>query len=147
MIVMTWKERIVPLRGLGTVCAILCACGDAQPAGHETPDQEHVYRSTAVLRGITVESVDELDGIVEAVAAHGVAPTVRIVFQADEPAARYARAVERLRPYAYLVGAESSPHFQTMPKRSRKASCSRRMSSKAFMSGSSRSLDMFAIAA
>ncbi|GAB1343631.1 hypothetical protein MASR1M101_27580 [Gemmatimonas sp.] len=57
------------------------------------------------LRGITIESVDNLDAVVAAVSAHSRVPTVRIVFQAGEPPATYAAAVNRLHPHAYLMGA------------------------------------------
>lgn len=56
------------------------------------------------LRGITIESVDELEATVAAVAAHTRVPTVRIVFQASEPPATYTSLVNRLYPQAYLMG-------------------------------------------
>ncbi|MCO5310786.1 MAG: hypothetical protein M9891_16155 [Austwickia sp.] len=58
----------------------------------------------APLRGVTIESVDRLEALVTALAAHTKPATVRIVFQAGTSPADYATAVRRLRPHAYLVG-------------------------------------------
>ncbi|MFN8190050.1 MAG: Tat pathway signal sequence [Nocardioidaceae bacterium] len=58
----------------------------------------------ATLRGVTTESITRLGALDRALRRHEATPTVRVVFQAGEPAASYAPAVRRLRRHAYLLG-------------------------------------------
>ncbi len=56
------------------------------------------------LRGVTLESVDRLDEVEQALARHRRRPTARIVFQHGSGPADYARAVRRLHDDASLMG-------------------------------------------
>lgn len=77
----------------------------AAPAATSTPTPDRVAQTapTTPLRGVTVETVHNLDALVTALRAHRVRPTVRIVFQRGEPPSTYRTAIARIHPYADIV--------------------------------------------
>lgn len=56
------------------------------------------------LRGITVDSVEQLPALVDAVRSLSARPTIRIVFDPDASPQDYVAAVRALRPHAFLMG-------------------------------------------
>lgn len=72
------------------------AAGDSHALPRQTPAES--------VRGVTLESVQHLDAIEQALARHSFRPTARIVFQRGAGPARYARAVRRLHDDADLMG-------------------------------------------
>ncbi len=56
------------------------------------------------LRGVTVDSIDKLPALVEAVSAHSIRPTVRIVFDPGTLPSDYMPVIMALHPHAYIMG-------------------------------------------
>lgn len=56
------------------------------------------------LYGVTVDNVDNISGIVQALSHLSHKPTVRIVFDPGEPPATYTQAVDQIEPVAYIMG-------------------------------------------
>lgn len=86
---------LLALPALSNPAASDPAAGDADGSGARAP---------APVRGVTLESVDHLDQVEEALARHSHRPTARIVFQHGVGPARYAQAVRRLHDEADLMG-------------------------------------------
>jgi hypothetical protein len=61
-------------------------------------------RSRPVLCGVTVDSVDNLSGILASIAALPVKPTVRVVFDQGQPASAYTSAVAAIHEVAFVMG-------------------------------------------
>lgn len=57
-----------------------------------------------IIYGITLEDVNQLDDIVEAVENHSVPPTIRIVFQLGYDPEYYSQVIHRLSEHAYIMG-------------------------------------------
>ena len=99
------------VQGIGAGLALLAAGSGAghaslgtAVAGHGALPLAPGRTPSLPLRGLTLDSVDNLPAIVAAVAAHHRAPTVRIVFDPDLTPNAYAPAVHALRPSAWIMG-------------------------------------------
>lgn len=87
---------------VGSLAAALALAALSGPAAGGRDERPPVVR--APLRGVTLESVDHLGQVEEALARHSRRPTARIVFQHGVGPAGYARAVRRLHDDADLMG-------------------------------------------
>lgn len=58
----------------------------------------------AVLRGVTTDTAWIVPDLADAVAAHSVAPAVRVVLDPGPKPEAYRPAIEALRPHAWLIG-------------------------------------------
>jgi hypothetical protein len=110
---------------------VLAACGESEPAsdaltvvasaapaaappvapapdrgqpGHPDLPLDPDRALPPVLRGVTTTTGWIVPDLTEAIAAHSVAPTVRIVFDPQPRPEQYRPVVEALRPHAYLMG-------------------------------------------
>lgn len=78
--------------------------GTTGTAGHDDLPLSAGRTVPETLRGVTTESVDSLTALRGSLAAHSVAPIVRVVFQPDLSVADYATPIRQLRSTAYLMG-------------------------------------------
>lgn len=74
------------------------------PVGPEAFAVAEAKQLPGTLRGITIDSVENLDAIVKAVRDLSTRPTIRIVFDGSQNPSYYAPAVAALKPHAYLMG-------------------------------------------
>ena len=94
--------RRVVVGSLAAALALATLTGSAAPAPSAAGDPHRPI--PPVLRGVTLESVDHLGQVEQALARHGHRPTARIVFQHGTGPGGYARAVRRLHDDADLMG-------------------------------------------
>jgi hypothetical protein len=95
--------RRVVVGSLAAALALATLTGPAVPAPGAAGDRPQ-HPHPPVLRGVTLESVDHVGQVEQALARHSHRPTARIVFQHGTGPAGYARAVRRLHDDADLMG-------------------------------------------
>lgn len=88
----------------GSPSAVPTPAPTPTPTPAPTSEPVTVGPVVAPLRGLTVDSVDDLDALVTSVSALGARPTLRIVFDAEANPADYAAAITALKPHAALMG-------------------------------------------
>jgi hypothetical protein len=76
------------------LCSVIFSCSSS----------DQLNKAVERINGVTIDDVNELDDIVVSLDELSKRPTVRIVFDSDQPAAYYKEPVERIHKVSFIMG-------------------------------------------